>query len=147
MAVKGANSPFNICYVSVASSVISNTGVVTPGPNVNYYFQSSRIYENTTVANRTGITYVDADKWEGEEPLVKIEQLILSKKLIRLIGEVDLGAKGIKPMSILCARQKAGDLLSDDKAKNLDGADALNNKGNSIGKFFSVRTGTRNRFS
>jgi hypothetical protein len=147
MAVKGANNPFNICYVTTPSSNTAADGTVTAGPDVKYYFQSSRMYEQKEVAKRTGITLVDADKWEGQEPLVKIEQLILSRKLVALIGEVDRGTKGIGNVRVLCARNKAADILGDDKAKNLDTLAYLDKKGNANGQFFSVRSGTRNRFS
>jgi hypothetical protein len=147
MAVKGANNPFNICYVTSPSSTTAADGTVTAGSDVKYYFQSSRMYGQTEVAKRTGITLVDADKWEGQEPLVKIEQLILSRKLVALIGEIDRGTAGIANVRVLCARSKASDILSDVKAKNLDGLSYLNNKGVANGQFFSVRSGTRNRFS
>lgn len=147
MAVKGANSPFNICSASVASSVISAAGVVTPGPTTTYYFRSSRIYGNKDVATRTGVTLIDADKWEGTEPLITVEQMILSSKLIRLVGEVDLGAKGFKSVSLLAVPTKASDLLGNDKGKNLDGLACLNNKGTSVGTFYNVRTATRDRFN
>jgi hypothetical protein len=147
MAAKGANSPFNICYVETPTSVTAADGTVTAGPNIKYYFQSSRMYGQTEVAKRTGITLIDADKWEGQEPLVKIEQLILSRKLVALIGEIDRGTNGIANARVLCARSKAADILSDDKTKNLDTLDYLNNKGVANGKFFNVRSGTRNRFT
>jgi hypothetical protein len=148
MAVKGANSPFNICSVKVPSTMTDANGAVSAGPDHTLYFRSSRIYAEPEVAKRTGVTYIDADKWEGQEPLITVEQMILSKKLIRLIGEVDLGAsKGFKQVSLLAIPSKASLLLGDVKASNLDDLNCLNNKGTSIGKFFNVRTGTRDRFS
>jgi hypothetical protein len=147
MAVKGANNPFNICYVKTKSSVTAADGTVTVGADINYYFQSSRMYAEPEVAKRTGITLVDADKWEGQEPLVKIEQLILSRKLVALTGEIDRGTEGIANVRVLCARDKASDILGDAAAKNLDGLSYLNNKGVAKGKFFSVRSSTRNRFT
>jgi hypothetical protein len=146
MAAKGAKSPFNICLVSVPTTKTDANGAVSAGDNKDYYFQSSRIYEEKEVGKRCGITLIDPDKWEGQEPLIKVEQLILSRKLVRATGEVDTG-KGVKPLSILVARTKIGDVMSDDKAKNLDGLNAKNNKGDSIGKFFNVRSSTRDRFS
>jgi hypothetical protein len=147
MAAKGANSPFNICYVETPTSITAADGTVTAGAKVKYYFQSSRMYGQTEVAKRTGITLVDADKWEGQEPLCKIEQLILSRKLVALTGEIDRGTAGIANARVLCARDKAADILSDDKARNLDGLQYLNNKGVANGQFFNVRSSTRNRFS
>jgi hypothetical protein len=147
MATKGLNNPFNICYASVPSTTIGAGGVVTAGPAKDYYFQSSRIYEDATVSTRTGIKLVSADNWEGEEPLIKVEQMVLSRKLVRLVGEYTLTGGANKTMSILVARSKVGDILSDDAAKNLDGLNVTSNKGTVIGKFFNVRTATRNSFS
>lgn len=147
MAGKGAKSPFNICSVSVPTSKTSDAGVVTAGDPKDYFFQSSKIYSEKEVGKRAGIDFVNADKWEGQEPLVKIEQLILSGKLVRLTAEIDQGDKGIKSITMLCARTKVGDILSDDAAKNLDGLIARNNKDESIGKFYKVRTSARDRFS
>jgi hypothetical protein len=147
MAVKGANSPFNVCYATTPTSKVDAQGVVTAGNPVDYYFQSSSIYAQAEVATRTGIKLVAADKWEGEEPLVKIEQMILSRKLVRLIAEYESVKDGIKTVALLATKEKAGGLLSDDKTKNLDGLAVLDAKGVSKGVFFNVRTGTRNRFS
>ena len=147
MAAKGLNNPFNICYASTKTSTIGAGGVVTPGPVIQYYFQSSRIYSDATVAARTGVSYVDPDKWEGEEPLIKVEQMILSRKLIRLIGEYTATGGANKTISFVATRDKAGDLLSDDATKNLDNLNVTDSKGSVVGKFFNVRTGTRNRFS
>jgi hypothetical protein len=144
---KGAKSPFNICYLTTKGSKTSAAGVVTPGDDVNLYFQSSRIYSDVEVGKRCGITYVDPDKWEGQEPLIKIEQLILSGKLIRLTAEVDLGEAGIGNVSILTTKEKIAGILSDDKAKNLDGQKRINNKGETKGSFYKVRSATRNRFT
>jgi hypothetical protein len=147
MATKGLLNPFNICYANVPSTVIDAAGTVTAGPAKDYYFQSSRVYEDPTVAARTGIKLVPADNWEGEEPLIKVEQMVLSRKLVRLVAEYSTTTGANKTMSILVARSKVGDILSDDKTKNLDGLNVLNNKGTNIGKFFNVRTSTRNSFS
>jgi hypothetical protein len=146
MATKGANNPFNICYANVPGSAIDASGAVTAGAAQDYYFQSSRIYENKDVATRTGIKLVPADKWEGEEPLVKVEQMVLARKLVRLLGEYE-STKGNKTVSILVARSKVGDILSDDKTKNLDGLPVIGPKGTSLGTFYNVRTSTRNTFS
>lgn len=147
MATKGANNPFNVCYANVPTTVIDASGNVTAGAAKDYYFQSSRIYENKTVSDRTGIKLVPADNWEGEEPLIKVEQMVLSRKLVRLVGEYTTSNSGNKTMSILVARSKVGDILSDDKAKNLDGAAVIGPKGTSLGTFYNVRTSTRNTFS
>jgi hypothetical protein len=147
MATKGLKSPFNICFASVAGSKVDAAGVVTPTAPIDYYFQSSIIYKDAEVAKRTGVTFVDPDKWEGQEPLIKVEQMVLSRKLVRLVGEYSTTAGGNKTISFLAARSKVGDLLGDDKAKNLDDLNVLNSKGDKIGKFFAVRTATRNSFS
>jgi len=147
MAVKGLNNPFNVCYATTKTSKIDDKGNVTPGPDIQYYFQSSHIYSDAEVSKRTGVTYVDPDKWQGEEPLVKVEQMILSRKLVRLIGEYTATAGINKTISFLATREKAGLLLGDDKATNLNDQNVVDKAGKNIGKFFSVRTGTRNRFS
>jgi hypothetical protein len=147
MATKGLNNPFNICFATVAGTKITADGTVSSGANVDYYFQSSRIYQDATVGTRTGVTYVDADKWEGEEPLVKVEQMILARKLVRLVGEYTATGGKNKTIHFLAARSKVGDLLSDDNTKNLDGLNVFDNKGNNVGKFYNVRTATRNSFS
>jgi hypothetical protein len=147
MATKGLNNPFNICYANVPSSVIDANGTVTAGPAKDYYFQSSRIYEDATVSTRTGIKLVSADNWEGEEPLIKVEQMVLSRKLVRLVAEYTLTGGANRTMSILVARGKVGDILGDDATKNLDGLNVIDKKGTVVGKFFNVRTSTRNSFS
>jgi hypothetical protein len=134
-------------YPDVPTSKIDDAGVVTAGTPQDYYFQSSRIYENKDVSTRTGIKLVPADKWEGEEPLVKVEQMVLSRKLVRLLGEYTSSSQGNKTISILVARSKVGDILSDDKTKNLDGLAVIGPKGTSLGTFYNVRTSTRNTFS
>jgi hypothetical protein len=147
MATKGLNSPFNICFATVKTSTISAAGVVTPGPDIQYYFQSSRMYQDATVATRTGITLVDGDKWQGEEPLIKIDQMILSRKLVRLVGEYTATNGTNKNVSFVAVRTKVGDLLSDDKTKNLTDLNYVNSKGTVVGKFFNVHTATRNKFA
>jgi hypothetical protein len=147
MATKGLKNPFNVCYANVPSTVIDAAGTVTAGAAKDYYFQSSRIYEDATVAARTGIKLVPADNWEGEEPLIKVEQMVLSRKLVRLVAEYTVTDKGNKTMSILVARSKVGDILSDDKTKNLDGLNVIDKAGTTVGKFYNVRTATRNSFS
>jgi hypothetical protein len=146
MATKGTGV-FNICFTTAPGSKLDANGGVTAGPNQDYYFQSSAVYADATVAARTGVTLVNADNWEGEEPLVKVDQMILSRKLVRLKGEYLATNGGIKTVDILCTRAKVGDLLGDDKTKNLDGLDVLDKAGKSKGKFFAVRTATRSTFS
>lgn len=148
MAVKGAKNPFNICYATVKTSKIDGAGVVTPGPDIQYYFQSSIIYKDAEVAKRTGIVYVDPDKWQGEEPLIKVEQMILSRKLVRLVGEYTDLSGGNRTVSFLATRSLVGGLLSDDDKVNLNKLNVIGGaKNEKVGTFFGVRTATRNSFS
>jgi hypothetical protein len=147
MANTTGTGVFNVCYATTTSSLISDAGVVTAGPTKDYYFQSSPVYANSDVATRTGIKLVSADNWQGEEPLIKIDQMIISNKLIRLVGEYTATNGGIKSVALLCVREKVGDLLSSDPAKNLTGKPVLNKAGTSRGTFFNVRTATRSTFS
>ncbi len=146
MATKGTGV-FNVCYASVPGSTISAAGVVSAAAAQDYYFQSSPIYADDQVAARTGIKLVNADTWQGEEPLVKVDQMILSRKLIRLVGEYIATGGKVKTVQLLCARGKVADLLGDDKSKNLTDLPVLNKAGTSLGKFFNVRTSTRATFS
>jgi hypothetical protein len=146
MAKKGTGV-FNICFVTAPGSKLDASGNVTASANQDYYFQSSAVYAEPTVAQRTGVQLVNPDNWEGEEPLVKVEQMILSRKLVRLKGEYLHTTKGLKTVDLLCVRTKVGDILGDDKAKNLDNLNVLDKTGKSVGKFFAVRTATRATFS
>jgi hypothetical protein len=147
MANTTGTGVFNVCKATSTGSVISDAGVVTAGIAQDYYFQSSPIYANSDVATRTGIKLISADNWQGEEPLIKVDQMILSNKLVRLVGEYTATTGGIKTVALLCVREKVGDLLSNDPAKNLTGKPVLNRAGTSRGVFFNVRTATRSTFN
>ena len=79
----------SICKVSEPQ--FAADGTVIPG-NKDYYFLSSYAYTDTGVAKATGVTVIDPDKWLGQEPLIKLDQMILSGKLERIYVDVDPGS-------------------------------------------------------
>lgn len=97
----------------------------------DYYFQGGYVYKDSAVAAATGISVVP--NFENDEPLVKIEQMILAKKIMHLKCEVEgttttTGGKKVrKTYDIYVARDKAAAIL---------GGNSLN------GKQFKVLTGT-----
>jgi hypothetical protein len=113
----------------------------------DYYFQGGTVYKDTAIAGATGIAVV-AD-FENDEPLCSIEQLVLSKKIMRFVVELENtvnGKKVRKTASIYCARDKAAALLS---GNTLNGKDfKVTQKGveKNIGKIQDVRTATRDSF-
>lgn len=114
----------------------------------DYYFQGGSVYKDTAIAGATGISVV-AD-FENDEPLCSIEQLTLSKKLMRFVCELETtntaGKKIRKTATIYCTRDKASALLS---GNTLNGKSFIIKKGatdKNLGKIQDVRTATRDTF-
>jgi hypothetical protein len=117
--------------------------------NKDYYFQGGNVYADTAVAAATGISVV-AD-FENDEPLCSIEQLVLSKKIMRFVCELSgtntAGQKVRKTASIYSSREKASTLLS---GNTLNGKDFKVKRGTverSLGKIEDIRTATRDSFN
>jgi hypothetical protein len=147
MANKKVGSAFNICKATVPTSTTDANGAVSAGPDREYYFLSSTIYADKEVAKRTGITLIDPTTWEGNEPLIKIDQMLISGKLVRLKGEYTDKIGNNKTVDLLVVRQKVGDIMSDTKSKNLDSQKVLGKAGADKGTFFGVRDSTRTTFA
>lgn len=117
------------------------------GTAKDYYFQGGSVYKDTAIASAVGISVV-AD-FENNEPLCSIEQLTLSKKIMRFVVELENtvnGKKVRKTATIYCARDKVATVLSGD---TLNGkAFKVTKKGveTTIGTIQDVRTATRDTF-
>lgn len=113
-------------------------------PAKDYYFQASTVYKNGDIATATGITAVN--DFENDEPLITIEQLILSKKIVRLVAELKNGTRR-KTATILASRAKAASLLTDNslngKAFTVVGAGGASK---TIGTIADIRSATRDKF-
>jgi hypothetical protein len=72
---------------NIAENSILGIGKITEGGK-EYYFQTSSIYKLAAISTATGITYIAPDVFNGDEPLIQIEQLIRSGKLVRLTALV-----------------------------------------------------------
>lgn len=120
---------------------------VGSGAAKDYYFQGGTVYKETAIAGATGISVV-AD-FENDEPLCSIEQLTLSKKLMRFVVELEKtvnGKKVRKTATIYCSRDKAASLLS---GNTLNGKEfKVTQKGveKTLGIIQDVRTATRDTF-
>ncbi len=147
MANKKVGSAFNICKATVPTSTTDANGAVSSGPDREYYFFSSTVYADKEVAKRTGISLVDPTTWEGNEPLIKVEQMLISGKLVRLKGEYATKDGVNKTVDLLVTRQKVGDVMSDVNSRNLDGQKVIGKAGVEKGTFFGVRDSTRATFS
>jgi hypothetical protein len=129
--------------------VLKLTGIAPTagGQAQTYHFQGSSVYLNTAIATATGIAAV-AD-FENDEPLIKTEQLIVSKKLIRLIAECETtvnGKKVRKGHAILVSRDKAASLLGGNTLNGKDFVIKVNGANKSLGIIKDVRTPTRDSF-
>jgi hypothetical protein len=137
-----------ICYVKQTRyKTDANGASVADGDNI-YYFQSSSVYSEAAVATATGVTYINPDTWEGKEPLIKVEQMILSGKLERIYVEVDPGGdKATKKLAMFCTPDK---LISvRDKTAGLIGKTIKTTRGGTaktLGKVFNVRSKTTDRY-
>lgn len=112
-----------------------------------YYFQGSSVYADSTVATETGISVVKT--FENDEPLCTIEQLILSKKIMHLVCEIEAtvnGKKVRKTARIYAARSKAPALLGGNTLKGKAFTVKSGTTTKSLGTIKDVRTSTRDAY-
>jgi hypothetical protein len=125
---------------------ILSFGKVTEGTK-EYNFQTSSIYKSAPIAAATGITYIAPESFAGNEPLVKIEQMIRSGKLIRLNALVQNPKDGAanKTIEILCRPDLAAAARTDLVGKTLQ----LTKNGvtTTLGKILRIRGKTRDKFN
>jgi hypothetical protein len=116
----------------------------------DYYFQGGYVYKDSAVAAATGISVVA--NFENDEPLIKIEQMILSKKIMRLKCEVEGtqttagGTKKRKVYDIYVARDKAAAILGGNSLNGKSFKVKTGNTENVLGTIKDVRTSTRDSF-
>jgi hypothetical protein len=137
-----------ICFVKETRFKTDANGASSADGDNIYYFQSSSVYSEAAVAKATGVTYINPDTWEGKEPLIKVEQMILAGKLERIYVEVDPGGdKATKKLAMFCTPDKVISVKT--------GADKLIGKtikttrgGNSktLGTVFNIRSKTTDRY-
>jgi hypothetical protein len=137
-----------ICFVKETRYKVGTDGKsVADGDNI-YYFQSSSVYSEAAVTTATGVNYINPDTWEGKEPLIKVEQMILSGKLERIYVEVDPGGdKATKKLSMFCIPSKM--ITVRDATGGLIGKDIKTTRGGvskTLGKVFNVRSKTTDRY-
>jgi hypothetical protein len=116
----------------------------------DYYFQGGSVYKDAAVATATGISIVP--NFENDEPLCSIEQLVLSKKIMHLVAEIETstvvnGKKVRKTGTLYVARTKAADVLG---GNSLNGKPFTVKSGTttkSLGIIKDVRTSTRDSFN
>jgi hypothetical protein len=121
----------------------------SPDGTNEYYFQSSTIYHDVKVAAATGISYIDPDNWTGQEPLIKVEELIRTNKIERRYAELENPTAG-KPNKVI------GLLITPDKAItvkakgpgliDLDLSTVRGGVTTNLGKCFGIRNKTRDVF-
>jgi hypothetical protein len=113
----------------------------------DYYFQGGNVYTDSAIATATGVSVVA--NFEHDEPLCTIEQLTLSKKIMRFVCELtkDVNGKKVrKTATIYCARDKAPALLSGNALNGKEFKVKVKNVDKSLGKIVDVRTSTRDTF-
>jgi hypothetical protein len=85
---QASTSLLAICSVTVTSAGPAVAGAPGAGTTATYYFQSSSLYKEAGFTAATGVKYINPDEWTGTEPLISVEQLILSGKLERVYAEL-----------------------------------------------------------
>jgi hypothetical protein len=112
-----------------------------------YNFQTSSIYKTKVISEATGIIYTAAESFPGNEPLIKIEQMIRSGKLLRLNALVENPKDGgvNKNIEILCTPALAPAARTALVGKTLE----ITKGGNKItlGKILRIRGKTRDVFN
>jgi hypothetical protein len=127
---------------NISENSILGIGKVTV-TGKDYYFQTSSIYKATAITTATGISYIAPEAFSGNEPLIQIEQLIRSNKLVRLTALVanPVDGKKNKTSQLLCAE----DLVSSARTALVGKTLQTVRKGTTkvIGKILRVRGKTR----
>jgi hypothetical protein len=127
---------------NIAENSILGIGKITEGGK-EYYFQTSSIYKLAAISTATGITYIAPDVFNGDEPLIQIEQLIRSGKLVRLTALVANPVDGKKNKT---AQILATSALADPARLSLVGKTLQTVKNSTtkvIGKILKIRGKTR----
>ncbi len=126
------------------NSILSYAKVVVG--NDTFVFQTSSIYKAAPIAAATGITYIAPDAYDGLEPLVKVEQLVRSGKLVRLNALCANPVEGRrnKNIEVLCDAELALAARTALVGKTLQVS--KNGVTRSLGKVIRVRGRTRDRF-
>jgi hypothetical protein len=147
-----ATSILGIGEVKVPRFKVAADGTTTADGDNIYYFQTSKIYKNPAVATACGITFINIEDWEGAEPLVKVEQLILTNKLNRYYAQCystnTAGEEVRKVVSIFCTPAKTATIIgTKGKLQDLELKRVVKGVEVSLGKVFDVRQKTRDTFS
>jgi hypothetical protein len=111
-----------------------------------FVFQTSSIYKVAAIASATGITYIGPDSYDGLEPLVKVEQLIRSGKLVRLnaLCANPIEGRRNKNIEVLCATDLSVPARAALVGKTLQVT--KNGITRALGKVIRVRAKARDRF-
>jgi hypothetical protein len=134
-----------MALLSVLKVSVSATAPATG--TKDYYFQGGNVYADSSIASATGVSVV-AD-FENDEPLCSIEQMVLSKKILRLTVELSAtvnGKKVRKTAGIYVARDKAASILGGNTLNGKDFKVKVKNVDKVLGKIEDVRTSTRDTF-
>ena len=131
---------------NISQNSILSYGKLTDGTR-EYVFQTSSIYKSAPIAAATGVQYIEPDAYDGLSPLVKIEQMVRSGKLVRLnaLCANPVDGRRNKNIEVLCDAGLAIAARTALVGKTL----SITKNGNTIalGKVIRVRGKTRDRFS
>lgn len=131
---------------NISTNGILSYGKISDGTK-EYIFQTSSIYKTAAIAVATGIVSIANDAYDGVDPLVKLEQLLRSGKLVRLSALVanPIDGKKNKTAQILCRADLAITARSALVGKVLQ--TTRNGQTYAIGKIIKIRGRTRDRYS
>jgi hypothetical protein len=147
-----STSILGIGEISVERFKVDATGnAVADGKNI-YYFQTSKVYADTKVQTATGITFIAIEDWKGDEPLIKLEQLILTNKLERYYAQcLATNSKGEeirKIVQLWCTPDKAATLKgTKGSLKDVELKRTVKGVSVSLGKVFDVRQRAKDSYS
>ncbi len=146
-----ASSILGIAEILVPRFKTAPDGSSTADGNNLYYFQTSKIYADKSVADACGLTFIAIEDWRGGEPLVSVAELIRSGKLQRYyaqcLGKDSAGNDISKSVAIFCIPDKVttvvgpkSTLLNKDLKRTVKGASVT------IGKVYNVRQKAKDAF-
>ena len=146
-----ASSILGIGEILVPRFKTAPDGSTTADGNNLYYFQTSKIYADKSVADACGLTFIAIEDWKGGEPLVSVAELIRSGKLQRYyaqcLGKDSAGNDISKSVAIFCIPDKVttvvgpkSTLLNKDLKRTVKGASVT------IGKVYNVRQKAKDAF-